>query len=151
MKNLLIYVPGHRIEEFKVFVKSKTGQSAEEVSDDELKNLSSLFIYGEEENKNEQKTNDSQLQIQAKPKIKSEKEIFDEVVFKQLNGIKWREATSIVWLPAVTKDTADCVYAIEVYRDKVLLKRIVIRNKQKSIRFLMYVNNIFEKELNEKY
>lgn len=146
MKKLSLYVPGHRIKEFKAFIESNTGQTVEDLNEAELDKLSSLFIYGKEEDK--QETNSAPVEVQVKPK--TEKEIFDEIVFTKMPGVVWKEVTSIEWTPAITKDTKDLVYAVEVYTNNSLIKRIVMKDKEKSMRFLSHLNKIFLKELSEK-
>ncbi len=140
MSELLKYVPAHRIAEFKRFVLDKHSVIEENIeSHDNFEAFVSEFIYGKIEDKKEQVEKD------VPKKEKSEEEVFDEVVANKLSHVKWDEVKEISWSIAVTKDTLDNVYSIEVCTKTSVLKRIVLRDKEKSLRFLSHINIKFLK------
>ncbi len=145
MRSLAYYVPGHMIGKFIEFVKDNYNVEASTLEDDLLAKYSSEFTYGKKE---EVKT-EAPAKVE-KEKVKTEEEVFDEVVKSKFSEIDWKIVYELIWMPAVTKDTSDNVYAIEVCSKEGVLKRIVLRDKDKSLRFLSHVNKIFMKVLNEQ-
>lgn len=139
MCSLALYVPTYKIEEFRSFVLSRYNADIDSSSDEELRSFASVFIYGEKDESIKEK-----VEV-VKVKIKSEEEMFNDVVNKQLKIVEWDIVDEVSWMPAVTKDTGVFIYAIEVYSKNSLIKRIVMKDKAKSIRFLAHLNKIFIK------
>jgi hypothetical protein len=146
MKSLAYYVPGHMIGKFVSYVKENYNQDAKTLDDALLTKYSSEFTYG--------KISDPEVTKNVEKKVekveKTEEEIFDEIARKKLE-VDWKDVVELAWMPAVTKDTGDNVYAIEVCSTVGVLKRIVLRDREKSLRFLSYINKFFVKVLNEKH
>jgi len=138
------YVPIPDIQAFKDFAKVRYDVDADTLEEDVLAKYVNEFILSR---KTKPKVEVAKVVI---PKIeKTEKEIFNEVVEKRFPSVEWDKVTEIIWMPAVTKDTADSVYSIEVVAGKVAYKKIVMRDKSKSLAFLSHLNLKFTKALNE--
>ena len=144
MVDLGLYIPAHKERDFISFLKMDYGINVADLTDENISKYVSIFIYGKDE---PAKADASQVVTRVE---KSEEEVFDEVVKDKLNHVDWNEVSDIIWMPAVTKDTADYIYAIEVYSRNTILKRIVMRDKEKSIRFLSYINKLFIKAIGEQ-
>jgi len=138
--NLSYYVPSHRVAEFKEYLASK-GYSGESISEDNIRECASCFIYGDEKKE--------VSEVSEVKKEKSEQEVFGEVIKSKFSNIVWDDVDEVVWMPAVTKDTSDSVFSIELWSLGSVVKRLVLRNKDKSLRFLAYLSGIFIKEIDE--
>ena len=144
MIDIALHIPAHKEKEFSSFLSENYGINVADLTNENVSEYVSIFIYGKDE----------PVKVEAKQetvvKQKTEQEVFDEVVKTKLSVVSWEEVYEISWMPAVTKDTADHIYAVEVHSKRSLLKRIVLRDKEKSIRFLSHINKLFIKALNEQ-
>jgi len=139
MVDLGLHIPAHKEGDFIFFLERDYGIKVADLTDENVSEYVSIFIYGKDE---PVKVDIPQVVTRVE---KTEEEVFDEVVKDKLDHVNWNEVIEIIWMPAVTKDTVDCIYAIEVYSGSKMLKRIVMRNKEKSIRFLLHINKLFTK------
>jgi len=144
MVDLGLYIPAHKEGDFIFFLERDYGIKVADLTDENVSEYVSIFIYGKDE--------PAKVDVPQVVTIveKSEEEVFNEVVKDKLSHVNWNEVVEISWMPAVTKDTVDYIYAIEVYSGSTMLKRIVMRDKEKSIRFLLHINKLFTKALYEQ-
>ena len=136
-----LYVPIHKIDDFKCFL-SNLEVDFDNISDDKLLVYASEFTYGVEKKSIEKK--DENILIEKK----TEEEIFYEVMEKKISD--WNVVEKIVWCPSILKGTTEYVFSIEIHMKNNTVKRIVLRDKKKSIRFLLFLENKLAKVLNEK-
>ena len=131
MKRLLKYIPIHMHDDFLEYALVYHKLLPENIdSCVQLELIASEYLF---KNKKGEKDH------VAEKIIKTEKEMFSDVCRKKFTTVDWEEITDISHSKVKVKDSVTPVYALDIICRDVLVKRIVMRDYDKSLRFMDYV------------
>ena len=132
MKRLLKYIPIHMEDNFLKYVLEHYGMSSAEIEmSPDLERMASDYFFKSKEGEKEY--------VPKSKRIKTEKEVFADICKKKFIVVDWEEVTDISHYKVKVKDSVTPVYALDVICRDVVVKRIVMRDYDKSLRFMDYV------------
>lgn len=128
------FVPAFRYSEFCSFAESRSGKGIEHIPKDDILRYASIFIYGEEDKPD--------TIIKETILEKTEEEIYEEIVLNKFNDIDWTTIDEVSWYLATINNGTENVFAVEAIDSGVTKKRIVIKDRKKSLGFMSYINKL---------
>ena len=134
MKRLLNYIPIHMQDDFIRYVSVQYKMSPEDIeSSDKLSSIAGEYLFKE-------KTRSKHSPVK---KVKTEKEVFSDICSKKFSDVRWKDVTDISHSKVSVKDSVTQVYALDIMYGDKLYKRLVMRDYEKSLRFMGHVSAIW--------
>ena len=131
MKRLLKYIPLHMQDDFLEYALAHHKLLPEKIdSYVQLELVASEYLF---KNKKGEKAHVS------KEIRKTEKEMFSDICRQKFSDVKWKYVTDISHSKVSVKDSATQVYALDIMYGDKLYKRLVMRDYDKSLRFMGHV------------
>ena len=135
MKRLLKYIPLHMKDDFL-----KYAYEHHRLSPDKIESAVQLeLIAGEYLFKNKKGEDNKETKV----KTKTEEEVFVDICDKKFGDISWEKITELVHSEVKIPDSVIPVFALDVMCGDKLEKRLVMRDYDKSLRFMDHVRSIW--------
>lgn len=135
MRRILKYIPVHMENSFVEYVAKEHGLTSKEIeSSDRLESIAGEYLF--KTKKEEKKDEKSVVE-------KTEKEVFDGICEKKFTEVLWANVTDISHSEVRIPDSVIPVFALDIMYGDKLSKRIVMRDYEKSLRFMGHVYSLW--------
>ena len=136
VNSILKYVSIGQQKEFLSFLSCKHNiQSVEDLCEDDISSFAREFLY----DSNDEADRVEEIIPEKKP---TEEEVFDEILNTKMKHTIWHTVRECEWGHASVKGTGQIVYTVCAGNGK----KVIFRDKAKSLRFLNRVQNKVDNE-----